>query len=129
MFVPDLLFIIEGLTGERGCGTTMTITKTTDRRLSYTSGKALCSRHNGTILSEASFQDGCANGLTDAVRVAWRGLPDKNITALTTFGIRVDLSRHFLVVCEFRKSTFSLFRRETSFPYTSQLKKELIMWF
>ncbi|XP_065193220.1 uncharacterized protein LOC135824414 [Sycon ciliatum] len=89
------------LTGERVCGTTMTITRTTDRRLSYTSGQALCSRHNGTILSETSFRDGCANGLTDAIRVAWRGLPDKNITALTTFGIRVDLSRHFLVVCEF----------------------------
>ncbi|XP_065195819.1 uncharacterized protein LOC135827218 [Sycon ciliatum] len=93
------------LTDRRGCGTTMTIIGTTRRQLSYTSGQALCSRHNGTILSEASFRDGCAIGLAYEGRgVAWIGLPDKNNKALTTYGTPLDLHRHLLVVCEIRET-------------------------
>ncbi|XP_065196226.1 sushi, von Willebrand factor type A, EGF and pentraxin domain-containing protein 1-like [Sycon ciliatum] len=87
------------LTGRRVCTTTMTLIETTETKLSYTSGNELCSRHNGTILSEASFHGGCSTGLTDD-RVAWRGLPDKNNKVLNTKGTSLYASVHLLVVCE-----------------------------
>ncbi|XP_065195813.1 MAM and LDL-receptor class A domain-containing protein 1-like [Sycon ciliatum] len=89
------------LTGIRICRPPNIITRITERLFNYTSAQALCSSHNGTILSDASFHDGCSIGLTNHNRKAWRGLPLKNNKAWTTNGIQiVDLSFRLRVVCE-----------------------------
>ena len=75
--------------------------------LNYASAKALCSRHNGTILSETSFRNSCSVGLTDVYTVSWRGLQNANNKAFDTNGRETDLAQRLGVVCEIRKSVFN----------------------
>eukprot|EP00117_Sycon_ciliatum_P021173 scpid41949/ scgid3937/ Sushi, von Willebrand factor type A, EGF and pentraxin domain-containing protein 1 len=68
--------------------------------LNYTSALAVCKFYNGTLLSDASYQAGCAATLTRANVVAWKGLPNGNQQARNTLGGLTALSTPLHVTCE-----------------------------
>ena len=106
--VPVCVRVTPELSGNTFCPASSAITSVSipsSLYLNYTSAKALCSRNNGTILSESSFQAGCSPRNV----FAWRGLPNAENKALTTYGNSHVLAARLRVVCEIRESMFILF--------------------
>ena len=106
------VYVTAELIGNRICRASGSITRisTPGLKLNYTSAQALCSRHNGTILSEASFHALCSVGLTSIHAIAWRGLPKGNV-ARNSNGQESGLAQLLRVVCEIRKSVFIFFSK------------------
>ena len=106
------VYVTAELIGNRICRASGSITRISapGLKLNYTSAQALCSRHNGTILSKASFQALCSVRLTDFNNVAWVGLPKGNV-ALNSNSQEASLAQLFHVVCEIRKSVFIFFSK------------------
>ena len=106
------VYVTAELIGNRICRASGSITRISipGLKLNYTSAQALCSRHNGTILSEASFHALCSVGLTNLHNVSWVGLPKGNV-ALNTNTQKASLAQLLRVVCEIRKSVFIFFSK------------------
>ncbi|XP_065196396.1 sushi, von Willebrand factor type A, EGF and pentraxin domain-containing protein 1-like [Sycon ciliatum] len=66
----------------------------------YSVSLEICRFYNGSILSESSFQAGCAWGLTSRDVIAWVGSPDATGELSDTAGKKVDQAAGRYVICE-----------------------------
>ncbi|XP_065196228.1 sushi, von Willebrand factor type A, EGF and pentraxin domain-containing protein 1-like [Sycon ciliatum] len=73
----------------------------------YTVSLEICRFYNGSILSESSFQAGCASGLTSQDLIAWVGSPDEKGMLSDTAGNKVQQAVDRYIVCDIQTAATS----------------------